>query len=124
MNAAVPAAPSPPSGSDLSDTNEPIVNGASSDEDAPGEEYDEDVPMADETDSSSDVDAEGEPDGDYDSESPPPEQAAHSRAHSSTSQESQGTKRKASNDDDYLRDPQLYGLRRSVRGLKYMEAFR
>ncbi|KAF2691233.1 hypothetical protein K458DRAFT_69158 [Lentithecium fluviatile CBS 122367] len=114
--AAAPTAPSPPSESELSDAKEPIANGASSDEDAPGEEYDEDGPMADVSDSSEDVDAEGEPDGDYDSETPPPEQADVSRARSSTSQESQrGAKRKASDDDDFSRHPELYGLRRSGR---------
>jgi len=124
VDVAVPTAPSPRSESDLSDTKEPIANGASSDEDAPGEEYDGDVPMADDTDSSEDVDAEGEPDGDYDSETPPPEQAPRSRARSSTSQESQhGAKRKASNDDDFSRHPELYGLRRSVRGLHLLRDF-
>lgn len=115
---AAPAPPSTHSESDLSDNQAPIVNGVSSDEDAPGEEYDEDEPTVESSDSSDDVDAEGEPDGDYDSETPPPRPIAHSRTRTSTSQESQrGAKRKASDDDDFARNPELYGLRRSVRGL-------
>jgi hypothetical protein len=118
VDVATPTASSPSNQSELSDTNEPIANGASSDEDAPGEEYDEDEPMVDASDSSEDVDAEGEPDGDYDSETPPPAQADYSRARSSTSQDSQrGAKRKAGDKDDILRNPGLYGLRRSVRRL-------
>ncbi|KAF1956241.1 hypothetical protein CC80DRAFT_71737 [Byssothecium circinans] len=111
-----PSAPSPPSEPENSDTHEAIANGTSSDDDAPGEEYDEDEAMHDATDSSEDVDAEGEPDGDYDSETPPPERAAVSRARSSTSQESQRPpKRKASVEDDFAAHPELYGLRRSGR---------
>ncbi|PVH98766.1 chromo domain-containing protein 1 [Periconia macrospinosa] len=112
-------APSPPSesdASDASDAHQPITNGVSSDEDAPGEEYDEDDAIAQATDSSDDVDAEGEPDGDYDSETPPPEPAVSSRGRSSTSQESRrAPKRKASPVDDFAAHPELYGLRRSGR---------
>ncbi|CAI6242685.1 unnamed protein product [Periconia digitata] len=114
------SAPSPASqsdASDASDAHEPITNGVSSDEDAPGEEYDEDDAVAQATDSSDDdVDAEGEPDGDYDSETPPPERAPSSRGRSSTSQESRrAPKRKASPADDFAAHPELYGLRRSGR---------
>lgn len=108
----------PHSDSDVSNTHEAAVAELASDADAPGEDDDEDVEMANDSDSSDDVDAEGEADGDYDSESPPPEQAESDDAHSSVSQESSRlSKRKASPDgDDYItQNPELYGLRRSVR---------
>jgi chromodomain-helicase-DNA-binding protein 1 len=111
--------PSPHSDSDLSDAREPAAAEPSSDVDAPGEEYDEDEPMAVASDSSEDEDAEGERDGDYDSDSPPSEHAPSSRAQSVSSQDSsRPLKRKASADkDDYMtQNPELYGLRRSVRG--------
>jgi chromodomain-helicase-DNA-binding protein 1 len=104
----------------MSDTHEVAVAEPASDADAPGEEDDEDVEMAVDSDSSDDVDAEGEADGDYDSESPPPEQAESDDARSSVSQESsRPSKRKASPEgDDYItQNPELYGLRRSVRGI-------
>ncbi len=108
------------SDSDLSDTREPAAAEPTSDADAPGEEYDEDEDMAAASDSSDDVDAEGEPDGDYDSDSPPSEQAEsdHDHGRSSSSQASRRpAKRKASVEkDDYMtQNPELYGLRRSVR---------
>lgn len=106
------------SDSELSDVKDNVAEDPSSDEDAPGEEYDEDEEMAIDSESSEDVDAEGEPDGDYDSETPPPIQVQSRRADSSTSQESRRpTKRKASvEEDDYItQNPELYGLRRSVR---------
>ena len=119
--AQVTTANSPPqhSDSDLSDAKEPTALERASDADAPGEDYDEDEDMAAPSESSEDVDAEGEPDGDYDSDSPPSEQAHSDRARSSVSQESsRPLKRKASADkDDYItQNPELYGLRRSVRG--------
>jgi chromodomain-helicase-DNA-binding protein 1 len=107
------------SDSDVSDAREPAAPEPSSDVDAPGEEDDDEQPMAADSDSSADEDAEGEPDGDYDSDSPPSEHAPSSRAQSVSSQESsRPLKRKASADkDDYMtRDPELYGLRRSVSG--------
>jgi chromodomain-helicase-DNA-binding protein 1 len=110
---------SAPSEDESSDTKENAARVSSSDEDAPGEEYDEDEEMADATDSSEDADAEGEPDADYDSETPPPARA-DSRARSSSSQEStRPSKRKASVEDDehITQNPELYGLRRSVCGL-------
>ena len=110
---------SPPSESELSDVKEHAAEEPSSDEDAPGEQDDDDDAMQVDSDSSEDVDAEGEPDGDYDSETPPPIQVESSRARSSTSQESRRPpKRKASveGDDFMTQNPELYGLRRSVRG--------
>lgn len=111
----------PHSDSDMSHTHEDAVASPPSDVDAPGEDDDEeDVEMAQDSDSSDDVDAEGEADGDYDSESPPPEQAESDDARSSVSQESpRAPKRKASpKGDDYItQNPELYGLRRSVRGI-------
>ncbi|KAH8730976.1 P-loop containing nucleoside triphosphate hydrolase protein [Phaeosphaeriaceae sp. PMI808] len=110
--------PSQHSDSDISNAQEPAAVEPSSDIDAPGEESDDDEPMADDSDSSADVDAEGEPDGDYDSDSPPSEHAPSSRAQSVSSQESsRPPKRKASvEQDDYMtQNPALYGLRRSGR---------
>lgn len=120
VHVAPTQSPSDHSDSDLSDTNEPAAAAPSSDVDAPGEEYDDDdnEPAAADSDSSDDVDAEGEPDGDYDSDSPPSEHAPSSPAQSVSSQESsRPLKRKASADkDDYMtQNPELYGLRRSVR---------
>ena len=65
--------------------------------------------------------AEGEADGDYDSESPPSEHAPSSPAQSVSSQDSsRPLKRKVSPEkDDYMtQNPELYGLRRSVRGFR------
>lgn len=118
--------PSEHSDSDLSDAHEPAAAAPSSDLDAPGEEYDDDEPAAADSDSSEDVDAEGEPDADYDSDSPPSEHAPSSPAHSVSSQESsRPLKRKASADkDDYMtQNPELYGLRRSVRVLNHPTEF-
>lgn len=111
------------SDSDTSSAHEAAVAEQASDADAPGEEDDEDVEMAVDSDSSDDVDAEGEADGDYDSDSPPPEQVESDDARSSVSQESsRPSKRKASPEgDDYItQNPELYGLRRSVRSITYL----
>lgn len=113
------------SDSDLSDTREPTAADPASDADAPGEDYDEDEDMAVVSDSSEDVDAEGEPDGDYDSESPPSEQAESDGAQSSMSHDSRRPlKRKASTEkEDYItQNPELYGLRRSVRPIHSLSA--
>jgi len=121
VHAAAPSSPSHHSDSDLSDAHEPAAAQPASDVDASGDDDDEDEAMAVDSDSSEDVDAEGEADGDYDSESPPSERAPSSRARSSSSQESlRPPKRKASEDkDDYMtQNPELYGLRRSVRGAR------
>ncbi|KAF2463167.1 uncharacterized protein BDR25DRAFT_397288 [Lindgomyces ingoldianus] len=104
--------------SELSDVKEAIAEDASSDEDAPGEVYNEVEDDGADSDSSMDIDAEGEPDGDYDSETPPPVSATAGRARSSTSEESnRSRKRKASiEEDDFItQNPELYGLRRSGR---------
>ena len=112
------------SDSDMSNAHEDIAAEPASDVDAPGEDDDdEDVEMAQDSESSDDVDAEGEADGDYDSESPPPEQAESDDARSSVSHESRRpSKRKASPEgDDYItQNPELYGLRRSVRGITHL----
>jgi chromodomain-helicase-DNA-binding protein 1 len=96
------------------------AQGASSDEDAPGEQDDTDEHMASDTESSDDEDADGEADGDYDSESPAPAEVdgRHSRS-SSSDDSSRPPKRKASVEDDehITQNPELYGLRRSVRGI-------
>jgi chromodomain-helicase-DNA-binding protein 1 len=111
---------SPHSESDLSEVKENGAEAGSSDEDAPGEEFNEEDEMEIDSDSSEDADAEGEPDGDYDSETPPPEQDKGSRARSSASEDStRPPKRKAGRSsaekDDYIeQNPELYGLRRSV----------
>jgi chromodomain-helicase-DNA-binding protein 1 len=110
--------PSQHSDSAQSDANQPAAVDQVSDADALGEEYEEDEEIAVASDSSEDVDAEGEPDGDYDSESPPSEQAESDRARSSSPESPRPLKRKASDEaEDYIeQNPQLYGLRRSVRG--------
>jgi len=107
------------SDNDQSETQEAAAVDPASDVDAPGEEYDEDDEVAAASDSSEDVDAEGEPDGDYDSESPPSEQAESDRARSSSEESRRPPKRKASDEkEDYIeQNPELYGLRRSVRGI-------
>jgi chromodomain-helicase-DNA-binding protein 1 len=112
------------SDSDQSDTREAAAVDPASDVDAPGEEYDEDDEVAAAaSDSSEDVDAEGEPDGDYDSESPPSEQAESDRARSSSQESTRPRKRKASDEkEDYIeQNPELYGLRRSVRGISTLQ---
>jgi chromodomain-helicase-DNA-binding protein 1 len=112
------------SDNDQSDTQEAAAVDQASDVDAPGEEYDEDDEVAAASDSSEDVDAEGEPDGDYDSESPPSEQAESDRARSSSVESRRPPKRKASSEkEDYIeQNPELYGLRRSVRGISNLHA--
>jgi chromodomain-helicase-DNA-binding protein 1 len=107
------------SDSEQSESQEAAAIDQASDVDAPGEEYDEDDEVAAASDSSEDVDAEGEPDGDYDSESPPSEQAESDRARSSSQESTRPRKRKASDEkEDYIeQNPELYGLRRSVRGI-------
>jgi chromodomain-helicase-DNA-binding protein 1 len=109
---------SPHSDSDLSDDRDAVAVRPLSDEDAPGEDYNQDEEMGIEPESSEDEDAEGEPDGDYDSETLPPAEQDALRSRSSSSQESQRPlKRKAgAEEDDYMtQNPELYGLRRSVR---------
>jgi chromodomain-helicase-DNA-binding protein 1 len=104
--------------SELSDIKDPTAEDLSSDEEPQGGSYN--IPMADTvtSDTSEDEDAEGEVDGDYDSETPPPAQLESNRASSSSSEESRRPpKRKASVEDDDVisQNPELYGLRRSVR---------
>lgn len=117
-HASLADSPSQHSDSDVSDSDPPVADEPASDADAPEDEpvHDEDVAAA--SDSSEDVDAEGEPDGDYDSDSPPSEQAESDDAQSPKSQDSgRPLKRKASTEkEDYMtQNPELYGLRRSVR---------
>jgi len=102
----------------MSDANPPVAAEPASDVDAPGDDQVEDEDAAAASDSSEDVDAEGEPDGDYDSESPPSEHAESDDAPSPKSQDSgRPPKRKASTEkEDFItQNPELYGLRRSVR---------
>jgi chromodomain-helicase-DNA-binding protein 1 len=112
------------SDSEQSDSQEAAAVDQASDVDAPGEEYDEDDEVAAASDSSDDVDAEGEPDGDYDSESPPSAQEESDRARSSSQESTRPRKRKASDEkEDYIeQNPELYGLRRSVRGTSSLYA--
>jgi chromodomain-helicase-DNA-binding protein 1 len=114
---AMPSAPSPPSEDACSETQEAAAasSDGEGDADADGEEYEEDEPM--EVDAETSEDAEGEADSDFGSDSPPPEEDRR-RARSSTSQASSPrSKRKASVEDDFQANPELYGLRRSVRSL-------
>lgn len=117
LDTAIPDAPSSPSEDAPSEPQEAAA--ASSDEDADadadGEEYHEEEQM--EVDAESSEDAEGEADSDFGSDSPPPQEERR-RAPSSTSQDSsRPSKRKASVEDVYSTNPELYGLRRSVSGL-------
>lgn len=105
--------------SDHSATERPAAVGASSDEDGLAEDQDGDVDMASDTESSSEEDADGETDGDYESDSAPPVEVDGRRSRSSSSASStRPPKRKVSvTDDEHItQNPELYGLRRSVRG--------
>ena len=107
------------SDSEQSMNEDSAAQGASSDEDAPGEQDDTDEQMASDSESSDDEDADGEPDGDYDSETPPPAEVHGRHSRSSSSEDSvRPPKRKPSVEDDehIMENPELYGLRRSVRG--------
>jgi chromodomain-helicase-DNA-binding protein 1 len=104
--------------SELSKEKDAAAEDLPSTDDHEEETYDEDAQGSPVSDSSEDVDAEGEPDGDYDSDSAPPAEDDASGADTSSSEESRRPpKRKASvEDDDYItQNPELYGLRRSVR---------
>lgn len=69
------------------------------------------------SESDQEEDVEGEDDADFDIETPPAETGALRRASSSSHDSSRPAKRKASMDDDefMMQNPELYGLRRSVR---------
>ncbi|KAF2272566.1 uncharacterized protein EI97DRAFT_452925 [Westerdykella ornata] len=101
-----------------SDRRHDVTLDCPSDEDAPGEILDEREAMAIESSSSEDDDALGEPDGDYDSETPPPQQDDSRPSSSSSQQSRRSLKRKLSTEvEEYItKNPELYGLRRSVRG--------
>lgn len=108
--------------SELSDPKDHPVEVTSAQDVTPADNYDDDNDVdMDETDtseSSQEEDADGSEDGDYDIETPPPAQSDAGRPSSSGSEESRRpSKRKASvEDDEYImKDPELYGLRRSVR---------
>lgn len=115
LDAALSPTYPPPSDSGDSDAGEAAA-ASSDEEDADGEDYNEEDQMEiDEAESSED--AEGEADSDFGSETSPQEEERR-RARSSTSAESnRPVKRKASVEDDFSSHPELYGLRRSVRGL-------
>lgn len=69
------------------------------------------------SESDEEEDAEGEDDADFDIETPSVQNGTLRRESSSSHDSSHPTKRKASVDDDefMLQNPELYGLRRSVR---------
>lgn len=117
LDMTLPDAPSPSSEDTRSENQEAAAASSEEDEnaDADGEAYHEDEHM--EVDAESSEDAEGEADSDFGSDSPPPAEDRH-RAGSSTSQgSSRPSKRKASVEADIALNPELYGLRRSVRGI-------
>lgn len=89
-------------------------------------EFDKEAESADETmqdmvtsDSDSDEDAAGEEDGEFDIGTPPRDNARSARGSSLSSTSSGALKRKPSLDDEEFmqQNPELYGLRRSVRHL-------
>ena len=105
--------PQPPrSESELSDLN-----------DLPSAQYDEedDAPADDDADDAihdEDEDAPGEEDADFDQETPPPEAADGIRYDRSSSDDSlrPGRRKTDIDDEEYMKqNPELYGLRRSVR---------
>ncbi|KAK5153791.1 hypothetical protein LTR04_006141, partial [Oleoguttula sp. CCFEE 6159] len=81
------------------------------------ESEDEDMPDMATSESSQDQDVAGSEDAEYDTETPPPAEAGPTRPSRSLSEDSRRPpKRKASMDSEeyMLKDPELYGLRRSV----------
>lgn len=123
-----PAVQPPRSESDLSDVNDlPTTNISSITEGREDVHSDDDAihDMAT-SESEHDEDADGEEDADFEMETPPPAQAEGMRHDRSLSEESlRPGKRKASIDDDvYMKqNPELYGLRRSVRSVPPALAF-
>jgi len=68
------------------------------------------------SESDEEEDAEGEDDADYNSESPPRDDDAMRQEESESDVSPRPGKRKAEDGDDYMQqNPELYGLRRSVR---------
>lgn len=67
---------------------------------------------------SNELDAEGSPDADFHAESPASSNEGHENGAGSMSEDSTrlGKRKSDAEDEDYIRkDPELYGLRRSVR---------
>jgi chromodomain-helicase-DNA-binding protein 1 len=104
---------------ELSEIEDPsIVNKAvSSPEPQEDSVTEEDQPASASASPSSDDDDGASEDGDFDVETPPIPANNLVRAESSMSQDSRSNKRKAVDDqEDFMKnDPELYGLRRSVR---------
>lgn len=119
-NGADPSPQPTRSESDLSDVNDistTLPTESRQDENAASEDDAmHDMATSDEGDS---ADAAGEEDADFDEEAPSPEPASGMRHDRSGSDDSQrSSKRKAGevDDDEYMKqNPELYGLRRSVR---------
>lgn len=106
------------SGSELSEAKDAAVEPPSSGLDSQGAVQDDNVADMATSESSQDEDAEGEADADYEFETAPPAESNAQEAESSSEEEPRRSlKRPASaEDDDYMmNNPELYGLRRSVR---------
>lgn len=107
------------SGSELSEAKDgPPAEAPSSGADSQGLTLDGDTANMVTSESSHTEDADGSEDAEYDAETPAPAQSDAGREDPPSEESSaRSRKRKASiNDDDYmLQDPELYGLRRSVR---------
>lgn len=106
-----------PSESELSDPTNRAAAALSPSSDAQSPVQDEDNEVDALSDSSHSEDAEGSEDGDYESETPPAQSDNEEVDRSSSEDSQRPRKRKASvEDDEYInQNPELYGLRRSVR---------
>lgn len=110
QNVATPNNAHSPSDSDLSEVAENLDVVATSTEQI-GESMKE-MEMSE----SDDVDAEGSDDADYDLDFPPRQRRSSEPDHSSSAESAPSRKRKAPDENDLiLQNPELYGLRRSVR---------
>jgi len=108
---------SPHTESDLSEPDPQVIEGITLDpETGPVSDHDDRDAM-DMSESDEEEDAEGEDDADFDMRSPSPDDQDDLPADNSSHSSTQLGKRKASVDDDehMLQNPELYGLRRSVR---------
>lgn len=106
-----------PSESELSDPTNRTAAALSPGSEAQSPAQDEDNEVDALSDSSHSEDAEGSEDGDYESETPPVQSDDQEVGRSSSEDSQRPRKRKASvEDDEYItKNPELYGLRRSVR---------
>jgi len=109
--------PSPHSESDLSEAQDPEgITEMSLDPQADQNSMEDAVHDMATSESDGEEDAEGEDDADYDSESPSREEDVMRQEESESDNSPRPGKRKAEGGEDYMQqNPELYGLRRSVR---------